>query len=172
VYAVAMSRFRLLPPAFCLLFILASAAPARADLTGFVGNTATPANRPVTGFGIGTGLLIVGFEFEYSATGEKLTSAPIAPALKTFMFNGLLQTPIPIARMQFYGTLGGGVYHETLSTEPSGDQTNLGTNIGGGAKISLIGPLRLRVDYRVFTLRGNARHTPVQRIYAGVNLKF
>ena len=30
------------------------------------------------------------------------------------MFNGLLQTPIPIAGMQFYGTAGGGVYHETL----------------------------------------------------------
>ena len=30
------------------------------------------------------------------------------------MFNGLLQTPVPIAGMQFYGTAGGGVYRETL----------------------------------------------------------
>ena len=51
------------------------------------------------------------------------------------MFNGLLQTPVPIARMQFYGTLGGGVYQETLSTEPNDDHTNFGTNIGGGVKI-------------------------------------
>ena len=68
----------------------------------------------------------------------------VSPALKTFMFNGLLQTPVPIARMQFYGTLGGGVYHETLSTEPNDDQTNFGTNVGGGVKITLVGPLRLR----------------------------
>jgi opacity protein-like surface antigen len=167
-----MRRFCLLTSAFCLLFILASVAPARADLTGFVGSTATPVNRRVTGFAIGTGLLIVGFEFEYASTGEELTSIPVAPALKTYMFNGLLQTPFPIARMQFYGTVGGGVYHETLSTDTANDQTNLGTNIGGGVKVSLIGPLRLRVDYRVFTLRGTPRHTPVQRIYAGVNLKF
>ena len=26
-----------------------------------------------------------------------------APTLQTYMFNGLLQTPIPIAGMQFYG---------------------------------------------------------------------
>jgi opacity protein-like surface antigen len=152
--------------------LLCFAAPARADLTGFIGATTTPTSRTATGFGVGTGLLIVGFEFEYSSTAEDLTSPQIAPALKTFMFNGLLQTPIPIARTQFYGTIGGGVYHETLSTQPSNDQTNFGTNIGGGAKITLLGPLRLRLDYRVFTLRGTPRHTPVQRVYAGINLKF
>ena len=125
---------------------------------------------------IGTGLLIVGFEFEYSSTDEDLTAPPgvdnVAPAIKTFMFNGLLQTPVPIARMQFYGTLGGGVYHETLSIAPNADQTNFGTNVGGGAKITLVGPLRLRVDYRVYSFRGTPRHTNAQRIYAGINLKF
>ena len=86
----------------------------------------------------------MGFEFEYAATDEDLDRAAgvdnVAPAIKTFMFNGLLQTPVPIARMQFYGTLGGGVYHETLSTHPNDDQTNFGTNVGGGAKITLVGP--------------------------------
>jgi hypothetical protein len=42
----------------------------------------------------------------------------------------------------------------------------------GGAKISLAGPLRLRVDYRIFNLHGSPRHNPVQRWYAGINLKF
>ena len=96
----------------------------------------------------------------------------MAPALKTFMFNGLLQTPVPIARTQFYGTLGGGVYHETLSLVPDDDRTNFGTNVGGGAKITLAGPIRLRLDYRIFSLRGTPRHTSTQRIYAGINLKF
>ena len=163
-----MNRQMLLICALLLLF----AAPARADLTGFLGATTTPTTRTNGGFAVGTGFLIVAFEFEYSATKEDVTSAAIAPALKTYMFNGLLQTPVPIARTQFYGTIGGGVYHETLSTQPLNDQTNFGTNIGGGAKITLAGPLRLRLDYRVFTLHGSPRHTPVQRVYAGINLKF
>ena len=48
------------------------------------------------------------------------------------MFNGLVQTPIPIAGMQFYGTAGGGVYRETLNDN---SETNVGINVGGGVKI-------------------------------------
>jgi len=120
--------------------------------------------------------MIVGFEFEYSRTDEDLTVPPgaatVSPELKTYMFNGLLQTPVPIARMQFYGTLGGGIYRETLSTEPSDDHTSFGTNVGGGVKITLAGRLRARLDYRVFSLRGNPRQTNAQRLYAGINLTF
>jgi opacity protein-like surface antigen len=160
----------------CVLVALLVPSTAFADITAFLGSTTTPARRAARGLSVGTGLLIVGFEFEYASTDEDLDVPPgldnRAPELKTYMFNGLLQTPVPIARTQFYGTLGGGVYHETLSTEPNGDETNFGTNIGGGAKITLVGPLRLRLDYRVFNLRGNARHTNPQRFYAGINLKF
>ena len=70
------------------------------------------------------------------------------------MCNGLLQTPVPIARMQFYATAGGGVYRETLDDDV-GDATSA-INVGGGVKMTLVGPLRLRLDYRVFTLRGDA----------------
>ncbi len=170
-----MRRLCLLPFTFCLVALLVPSTAA-ADVTAFLGRTTTPIGRPAKGFAIGTGLLIVGFEFEYAATHEDLTAPPgvdnVAPALKTFMFNGLVQTPIPIARMQFYGTVGGGVYRETLSTEPDGDHTSFGTNIGGGAKITLAGPIRLRLDYRVFSFRGTPRHTNAQRFYAGINLKF
>jgi hypothetical protein len=176
-YDRIMTKPRCLFAAACsLIVVVGFPSRASADITGFLGVSTTPSNRPVRGLAVGTGLLIVGFEFEYASTDEDL-NVPIgvdneAPAIQTYMFNGLLQTPVPIARTQFYGTLGGGAYHETLSTEPNGDQTNFGTNIGGGAKITLIGPLRLRLDYRVFTLRGNPRHNTVQRLYAGVNLKF
>ena len=159
------------------LLLLLMPVPAFADMTAFLARTTTPSARPARGFAIGTGLLIVGFEFEYSSTDEDLTpptgsAFAAVPDLKTFMFNGLVQTPVPIARMQFYGTVGGGVYREKLSIEPNDSHTNFGTNVGGGAKISLIGPLRLRVDYRIFSLRGEPRHKNVQRLYAGVNLKF
>ena len=165
-----MGRFRvfcLLTSVFCLLL---TAAPAYADLTGFLGVNPTPVKRPVKGFALGAGLVIVGFEAEYADTSEDTEFG--GPELRTFMFNGLLQTPVAIAGFQFYGTLGGGVYHETLSTEPNNGITNFGSNIGGGAKINLAGPLRLRLDYRVFNLHGTPRHTPVQRFYAGINLKF
>jgi hypothetical protein len=39
-------------------------------------------------------------------------------------------------------------------------------------KISLVGPLALRVDYRVFKLGSGALYSPAHRIYAGLNLKF
>jgi opacity protein-like surface antigen len=143
---------------------------ASADLTGFIGVNPTPVNRGVKGFAIGAGMLIAGFEAEYADTSEDAVLA--GPRLRTFMFNGLLQTPVPIAGFQFYGTVGGGVYRESFSTVPEISETNFGSNIGGGAKINLIGPLRLRVDYRVFNLHGSPRHTPVQRWYAGINLKF
>ena len=41
-----------------------------------------------------------------------------------------------------------------------------------GVKMSLAGPLRLRVDYRVFKLGSGALYSPAHRIYAGLNLKF
>jgi hypothetical protein len=165
-----MRKLCLLPSAFCLLLLMLTASPASADVTGFVGVNTTPVRRAVKGVAVGTGLVIVGFEAEYADTSEDLVLG--GPRLRTFMFNGLAQTPIPIAGMQFYATAGGGLYRESFSTEPNGNETNVGINIGGGAKISLAGPLRLRVDYRVFTLRGTPRYTNVQRFYAGINLKF
>ena len=149
---------------FALLLLPTAAA---ADATAFLGSTTTPENRLNRGFAIGMGLVIVGFEFEYADTNEE--EADLAPGLRTFMFNGLLQTPFPIAGMQFYGTAGGGVYRETLLDQ---SETHVGINVGGGVKVSLAGPLRLRFDYRVFTLQGEPRHSKPQRFYAGINLKF
>jgi opacity protein-like surface antigen len=142
--------------------------PASADFTAFLGVNPTPTNRTLTGLSGGVGLLIVGFEFEYANTREDAGES--APGLRTFMFNGLVQTPIPIGGMQFYGTAGGGVFRETLNDD---SETNVGINVGGGVKMNLAGPLRLRLDYRVFTLRGSdVRHSKPQRFYAGLNLKF
>jgi hypothetical protein len=169
-----MRTFGLRSPAVSLiaaaLLVLLFAAPAAADITGFIGVNSTPVRRAVKGVAVGTGLLIVGFEVEYADTSEDLVLG--GPRLRTIMFNGLAQTPIPIARMQFYVTAGAGGYRESFSNAPNGNETNVGINVGGGAKISLAGPLRLRVDYRVFTLQGSPRYKNVQRIYAGINLKF
>ena len=150
-----------------LVILLFMPAVAHADITAFLGVNPTPVNRPVRGFSVGAGLLIVGFEFEYANTSDD--EVKLAPRLQTYMGNGLVQTPIPIAGMQFYATAGGGAYRETLFDV---SETHVGYNIGGGIKMSLAGPLRLRFDYRVFTLKGDPRHSNPQRFYAGVNLKF
>lgn len=149
-----------------VLFLFVPSA-AFADITVFIGTNATPVNRPVRGFAGGIGLLIVGFEFEYANTAEDLPQG--APSLKTYMVNGLVQTPFAIGGVQPYATAGGGVYRESLDDE---SETSVGINVGGGAKINVFGPLRLRVDYRVFTLRGSPRHSKPQRFYVGANLKF
>ena len=149
------------------LTLLAAPSTVFADITGFIGVNPTPSSRPLKGFAIGAGMVIVGFEFEYASANEDLPEA--APRLRTFMGNGLLQTPFPIAGMQFYATAGGGVYRETLADE---SETHVGINVGGGVKMTLAGPLRLRLDYRVFTLQGEPRYSKPQRFYAGLNLKF
>ncbi len=116
---------------------------------------------------LGVGLLVVGFEFEFSDTTETLEEG--APSLRTGMGNVLLQTPIPIAGMQFYFTTGGGVYRETLDAR---QETHLGVNTGGGVKVTLLGPIRARLDYRIFKLRGEPLYSTVHRVYAGLNLAF
>ena len=156
----------LYPLLLALFLVLLFPTPAAADFTAFIGANMTPTTRPVRGVAGGAGLLIVAFELEYADTAQDLVKD--APRLRTFMANGLVQT-LPLGGVQFYGTLGGGVYRETL---PSLQATNFGVNVGGGAKISLLGPLRLRLDYRIFTLRGDPSHPNPHRFYAGLNVKF
>lgn len=143
-----------------------AAADARADATLFLGANTSPETRLVRGVSIGTNFAFFGFEFEYATNGADTTVG--APSLKVGSMNGLLQTP------EFYGfqpyvTAGAGVYRERLGTRTD---TGIAPNFGGGLKISLAGPLRLRVDYRVLRLGEDALYTPVHRVYAGVNLRF
>jgi len=160
-----MTRVR--PLATAALLFLTIAAPARADVTAFIGANMTPANRQVRGGAFGIGLLVIGFEGEYSFTPEDPRAT--APSLHTGMGNLLLQSPVPFFGFQPYFTTGGGFYHESLGLQSS---TGVALNTGGGVKMNLVGPLRLRVDYRIFKLGSSALNSPAHRIYAGLNLKF
>jgi hypothetical protein len=147
-----------------LAIVLLSAAPARADVTAFLGMSPTPDNNQVRGIGVGVGLLIVGFEFEYANLSED--ELELLPGLKTYSGNVLVQTP---TSTQLYATLGAGGYQERLGLD---DEMHVAVNLGGGAKIGLIGPLRVRLDYRVFNLKGSPLNSTYQRFYVGANLKF
>lgn len=145
--------------------LLAVPAPAFADATLFLGFLNKPDAHMTRGFSAGIGLLVVAFEFEYANSAEDAVKA--RPSLTTGMGNILVQTPF--SRLQFYATAGAGAYRERLGDV---QETNVGTNIGGGVKFGLAGPLRARLDYRIFNLRGEPLHPTVQRFYAGLNLKF
>ena len=153
--------------ALAVLLVLLLAAPAGADATLFLGANMTPESRKTHGFSVGAGLLLLGFEFEYANTSDDLESA--SPALKTYSGNVLLQTPFTIFGFQPYFTTGAGYYREALGTH---EDNGFGFNTGGGVKVNLIGPLRVRVDYRAFRLGDDALYSPAHRLYAGVNLKF
>lgn len=153
------------PTTVSLLLVLCTSVPAHADATLFLGSTTTPTRRVTRGFAFGVSLIVLGFEFEYASTPEE--HAPPAPSLKTGMGNVYAQTPL--GAIQFYGLLGGGFYRERLGPE---QETSAASAVGGGAKVSLAGPLRLRLDYRLFNLRGKPRYSQVHRLYAGLNLMF
>ena len=149
-----------------LAVLLGSARKAEADLTFFLGFHASPHTQSVRGASIGVNLLVVGFEFEYALTREDTTPGKEAPGLQTGMANFTVMTP---TNFSIYGTIGGGIYRENFG--PS-HVTNFATNFGGGVKIPLFGPLKVRVDYRVFALRGSPRVVRWQRLYAGINWAF
>jgi len=149
---------------FAALLLGLRPSPAAADITAFFG-VSSPSTRTTQGVAIGIGLIIVGFEFEYGKM--KQDDAGGAPELTTGMGNLILMTPTH--KVQLYGTTGGGAYHELYRSRGT---TNFGTNIGGGVKLALAGPLRLRLDYRTFRLSGDPIVKRVQRFYGGVSLSF
>ena len=150
-----------------LAVLLACAGRADADLTAFLGANTTPTNRPVRGVAVGLSFVIVGVEFEYSDTkADELGNA----RRRAGMFNVLAQTPNWFNSLQFYATVGGGLYRE----EGTGLlETSAATNSGGGVKVGLVGPFRARFDYRVFMLRGESSPNKTHhRFYTGLNIAF
>ena len=161
-----MSRLRV---AVIALALVAIPGRALADATVFLGTQTNPSSRLAKGVALGLGLLLVGFEFEYATTSDD--DDDLAPSLRTGMGNVLLQTPFEIVGTQPYVTIGAGLYRERLESIDH-QETNVGMNTGGGAKVTLAGPLRLRLDYRFFKLAGDTLHSRSHRVYAGLNLKF
>jgi opacity protein-like surface antigen len=186
-----MPRHVLLRAAATLVLVAGTSSIARADITAFIGTrrtsntTLAPTVEPDTSFrldkglAVGFGLVIVGFEFEWSKTdgdslGDNLcagTQAACAPSLTTGMGNVLLQTPHGVLPLQIYGTIGAGGYRERFEVADQ-NHYGFGTNVGGGVKIDLVGPLRLRLDYRIFKLANDAVTKSPQRFYAGATLAF
>jgi hypothetical protein len=154
-------------PAALLTILLGTASPVFADLTIFAGSTATP-HRTTVGVALGLSLQPVGLEFEYADTSADTLAG--SPARRTGLFNLVLGTSFRSAsRIRFYGALGAGAYREHLAEQV---RTGLAASGGGGIYFRLAGPLRIRLDYRLFALRGNDIPRRSRRIYAGLDLAF
>ncbi len=164
-FALLFCGRRLLLGTLTAWTLLLTPATAAADITAFFGAARKPEIRSAKGLSLGITLIAVGLEVEYSDVSEKPADA--APRLRTGMVNAIVQTPTSGA--QLYATIGAGVYRESLG---STQETNTGLNLGGGIKMGLAGPLKLRLDYRLFRLRGEALHPTVHRVYAGINASF
>ena len=150
------------------LLILTVAAPARADLTG-VHRREHDARQP-SGARRRVRHRPPHHRLRRRSTRTRRTiRRRDAPSLKTGMGNVILQTPVAFFGFQPYFTTGAGLYRETLGAHQS---TGVALNTGGGVKVNLVGPLRLRVDYRIFKLGSGALNSPAHRVYAGLNLKF
>ncbi|HUU34455.1 MAG TPA: hypothetical protein VMW48_10345 [Vicinamibacterales bacterium] len=160
-------RRHLWRPALATLCLAMAPTVAWADVTAFLGASPTSAARLARGAAVGAGLVVVAFEVEAAQFAERTGEG--APGLSTGMANVLVQTPIAVSGMQFYGTAGVGVYRERLASR---QETSVAGNVGGGIKIKVTGPLRLRLDYRLFRLRGAPVNAVYHRLYAGANLGF
>jgi opacity protein-like surface antigen len=153
--------------------LLTTPAPARADITAFLGtanrtastSALTTSMHGMPGVAVGIGLIAVGFEVEVAAQTEDTVKQ--VSGLKTGFANVLVQTPT--GDTQLYGTVGGGLYQESVGLTTT---TDFATNIGGGLKLALTGPIRLRFDYRLINMRGKTTGATVHRFYIGANLKF
>ncbi len=148
--------------------LVATPVPASADITAFLGAAGGPSTRLAKGLAVGIGAGLFGWEVEYSNTGDDVAQG--SPRLQTGLVNGLVQSPFGLKGIQFYGTLGAGLYHEDL---PGASKTNIGVNVGLGLKKDLAGPLRIRVDYRAIQLVGSPLGSrTVHRFYVGANIRF
>jgi opacity protein-like surface antigen len=159
----------------CLLALMLSSTAAVAqtrespvNVTAFTGAATTP--DPHAAMGVAVGVrprpLPVSLEFEYSRSRGDSTAG--VPAVVTFAGNLLVQLPLRSSRLQVYGTVGVGLYR--LSLDRHGSEPNDARNVGGGVKVALFGPLKLRVDYRAFRLAPivGEYHSNEHRVYAGI----
>ena len=147
------------------------------NITAFAG--VAVASGPHQANGVAVGLKPepgpVSFEFEYSRSRRD----PVAGvrAIETLACNILVQPSRQRSRFQFYGTLGVGLYaplHDLSHPRGGGvhqsSEPDSARNVGGGAKVTLAGPLKLRMDYRAFFLAGGESNQ--HRFYVGIAAGF
>jgi hypothetical protein len=158
--------------------LLVFPSPAKADVTVFAGRLAS--GQPRTVFGGSAGRFYtenVGFEFEVAVTPG--SGSAEQHKYQIFTGNLLIQSSLPRGhRPQVYGAIGMGIYGETSSGGGGSGEVFIGS-FGGGVKVKLTGPFRVRADYRLFRLGeaadagpGFVLHRHPQRVSVGIGVAF
>jgi hypothetical protein len=139
----------------------------RNHATIFAGLTGTPSVLPIVGGAWGGGTPDFGFELELSHTrlGRKAGAS-----WGTFLASMFVRVPVESDVVEYYGIGGLGLYGET-----HGDGRGAGgltRHFGFGAKYRLTGPVRARIEYRLFLLETTPDSHPSvpanHRLTAGV----
>lgn len=159
--------------AWLVALVLMNPVSARADATVLVGLTSVEGLRPSFAWSFSYRPSAVGVEVEYLSTkpGDYTAGG---------VFASVIVQPVTISNMQIFVLGGVGVWGEGVE---GGKRTGLlgAANVGGGVLVGLVGPLRLRLDYRLFRLGevskeeigaiSPSRKHP-QRIAAGLYFRF
>jgi len=159
--------------AWLVALVLMTPLSARADATVLVGLTSVDALRPSFGWSFSYRPSAVGVEVEYLSTVPGDYSAG-------GIFGSVIVVPGTISNVQIFVLGGVGVWGEGFD---GGKRTGVlsAANVGGGVLVGLGGPVRLRLDYRLFRL-GEVAEAEVgaiapsrkhpQRIAAGLYFDF
>lgn len=169
---------RSLSRAACLVVLmLMNPVSARGDATVLVGLTYVDALRPSYGFSFGYRPSVVGFEIEYLGTFGQTTPGDYSAG---GIFASVIVQPVTISHVQIFAVGGFGAWGEGFAGGKRTGVLNAG-NVGGGVLVGLAGPLKLRLDYRLFLL-GEVAEAEVgaiapsrkhpQRIAAGLHFAF
>ena len=146
----AIIRSLCLRAAIAVACLMVCPRSAHADVTAFVGGMTPAGMRQVIGGSAGRFLSpSVGVELEVARAvwGDTRSRRRV----DVFTVNYLIQTPTRRRRPQLYGSLGFGIYGETTSDGRGSGEVGVGS-MGAGVKVRLAGPLRIRLEYRLFRL--------------------
>jgi hypothetical protein len=153
-----------------------STAPAAAQtaespvgVTAFGGVAWAPGPHPASGIAVGVkprDRTPLGLEFEYARSRRDPASG--VPGIVTVAGNFVIQPALKWSRVRVYATLGVGGY--VLLRDHGSSEANDARNFGGGVKMTIAGPFKLRMDYRRFLLAriGGEYHSNEHRLYLGI----
>jgi hypothetical protein len=144
--------------------------PAYADLNAFT--SLATGTRPTFGWSFGRANEAVGFEVEYAGFPSARDARPL---IGTIGASAIIQMPPRHNGIRWYGTVGFGIYGESLADRGGSSGNN--RNGGVGVKLPLAGLLKVRVDYRYFRLHADEpgtrpQHTDSHRLSAGLTIAY
>jgi hypothetical protein len=148
--------------------VMAQAREFPINVTVHGGVALAPDAHPAIGVAVGVRPRPTPVSLEFEFARSRSEPAAGVPGIVTLQGNLLFQVPVRSARVEVYGTVGAGLY--TLLRDNGLSEPNDARNFGGGVKVWLADPVKLRVDYRairLFPISGEY-HSNAHRVSVGL----